>query len=499
MTAVFVGVPGCVGGGDGAAFVDNNGDFLANGRTLSHFEAIQIDPRSEDSAGPQFVVAEDLNDDGLIDLVSAWNQSQPVQVHLQRRPASDVIRFETLTLAGNVPVIAVAGLAVVDLDADARPDIAVLVKSSALEGPACMEGDTPEMGLSGIILTYLSPAEPAQTNQALAWKEVAIGASFLQGSGEASGPPEVGGYTCMAVGDIDSNGMVDLAATWNSGCGGGTTDVVVFTNQGPNGVRDGRWAAKMLPDSFVKGTVIKDVALGDIDRDGDLDVVVTLPDAPAANIRWFRNPARDVPDDYHFTEDEWQVGTIGQIAMGADIVRLSDVDRDGILDAVVRSSEGGLIQWFKGPPGPTTAPVRAIPWQVYTLAEFLEREPQALVVGDMNSDGYMEVVSAAEGGLMMFESREGPSLFDPWTEQFIIDDRPPENAPAAVAPVAGVPVVVDPAAVPQAESEGTLINSVLIVDIDGDGSDDIVATLDRGELSGLNNDALVWFRNTTRP
>ena len=46
---------------------------------------------------------------------------------------------------------------------------------------------------------------------------------------------------------------------------------------------------------------------------------------------------------------------------------------------------------------------------------------------------------------------------------------------------------------------GTLINTILVVDLDGDGANDLVTTLDRDGLSGLSNDALAWFRNTRRP
>ena len=66
----FVGCHGRYGTSDVGA---TSNDFLATGRTLSFFSAIQVDPRSEDSAGPQFVVAADLDSDGLLDLVSAWN------------------------------------------------------------------------------------------------------------------------------------------------------------------------------------------------------------------------------------------------------------------------------------------------------------------------------------------------------------------------------------------------------------------------------------------
>ncbi len=53
---------GCSGNYDGTS----GGDFLDSGRTASFFTALQVDPPSEDSAGPQFVVAEDLNADGLL-------------------------------------------------------------------------------------------------------------------------------------------------------------------------------------------------------------------------------------------------------------------------------------------------------------------------------------------------------------------------------------------------------------------------------------------------
>ncbi|MCH8148331.1 MAG: hypothetical protein IH987_10110 [Planctomycetes bacterium] len=42
----------------------------------------------------------------------------------------------------------------------------------------------------------------------------------------------------------------------------------------------------------------------------------------------------------------------------------------------------------------------------------------------------------------------------------------------------------------------TSINSLVAVDLDGDDASDVVATFDRSGLSGLTNDALVWFRNT---
>jgi hypothetical protein len=49
--------------------------FRNSGETLSFFTAVQVDPRSEDSAGPQFVTAGDLNGDGLVSAARRGNRS----------------------------------------------------------------------------------------------------------------------------------------------------------------------------------------------------------------------------------------------------------------------------------------------------------------------------------------------------------------------------------------------------------------------------------------
>ncbi len=493
--AIFSGCARVVTDGEGGT----TGDFLDTGRTLSNFIAIQVDPRSEDSAGPQFSAAGDLNGDGLVDVVSAWNQSQPLQIHLQRRSQSGTISFETVNIAGNIPVVTVAGLAIADFNRDNRPDIAVLVKHSLLPGAGCLSGDPPEDGLAGAIVLYLGPGDGRLANQSLAWEEVMIGTSFLSGLGSADGAPEEGGYTSMAVGDINADGNMDIVAAWNGACG--DNNVLLFTNQGPGQVRDGTWRIDALPDTIDNQT-IKDVALADIDGDGDLDVIMTRPPARSMNIRWLRNPTLDRLDDFHISNGEWQVGTVGQIDTNADIIRLGDVDLDGIVDVVVRSKAGGLIQWLKGPAGPTTLPVRNIPWQVFTLAEFTQRTPDALAVGDLDGGGRIEVIVSAAGGIVRFDAGSGDRVYDQWTETLIIDELPGPVSAQAAAPAAAPPLDPNappaatpaPATTPPADG-ATVINSIIVVDLDGDGLNDLIAPLDRTSLSGLTNDALVWFRN----
>jgi hypothetical protein len=484
LAVVLIGAVGC---GLVASVAPNDISRLfedERAAARSQFTPIQVDPTSEDSAGPAFVASGDIDGDGLLDVASAWNQSNPLQMHFQRR-INGAIAFETVTLVGDTPIDVVAGLAIEDLDGDGSNDIVVLVKHSGLASARCrVTGELVEGALAGAVLLYFNPGGAAESLNALLWTEVTLSQSEVAGAGPLNPDlPEVGGYTAMALGDIDGQNGPDIVVAWNpDACEGLGNRIDYFSNPGPLTARqENAWGLNPIELDL---PTVKSVAVLDVDGDGDLDIVSTYPDAGTLNVRWRRNPLIDVPDAFHISDETWRRGTIGQLATGADVITGGDLDGDGITDIVARSTNGGVIVWFKGPPNPTTDPVRNVPWQVFTIAEFTERTPETLALGDIDNDGRLELVASVSSGILWFEPISQARVYDQWSERLLEDDVLPP--PAVTDPNVNLDEVV---------VNDTVIHGLDLVDLDGDGRLDVLGTLDRRSQSGITNDAVIWYRN----
>jgi hypothetical protein len=516
-----------------SGFTSNaNGAADTGATTFSFFTQFQIDPRDEDSAGPKFVVAGDIDNDGLLDLATGWNESQPVQIHMQRRDAVGNVRFETITLAGTSPFVTLGGVKLGDVNGDGWLDVTVAIKNLGFfdtqpcvvpiqpaPGPACdqdLGGDPCGPGctelkpvdvFSGEIILLLSPGDAALLRNGDNWQEVEVSASLLAmrrdvpATREAS-EPEWNGYTDIEVGDIDGVNGPDIVVTYNEfvcPCDRPQhSRVDAYINPGSLAAGDGSaWTRVNVEDD---APAVKDAALLDVDGDGDLDVVATYTNSISQNVRWVRNPL--VPHtpggpggagQVVLGIPAWEHRPIGQLATGADVLAIADLDFDGHDDVLVRSvvgsGAGGVLQWFRSPNVPQREPIHPpnptparfdFPWQVYTLAELPARVPEGIAAGDLNNDGRVEAVVGIEGAVVWLAASDvAEAAFAEWNESPIIRDSAPD----------------DPEAPLDAPDTSTFINNVLIVDLDGDGFNDIVGTLDRREGSGVNNDILVWYRN----
>ena len=601
--------PGGTGGtdgepGEGPGGEDQGPVDLPSEETRSFFTAFQVDPVEEDTAGAKFVVAGDVDQDGLTDLVSAWNQSQPVQLHLQRRDPAGNISFRSITLAGTSPIAIVAGIELGMINGDDFPDVVVLVKATGFttlcpscEGNADLSGGGP---LDGQIIILFNPGDASLIPDGDRWDEVALinpfvslrsinnhFPGFLAGEiDDAITKPEESGFTGLAVGNIDGLPGDDIVVALNPtecetlGQKPAINTVDILLNPGPDLAQiPASWGITTTIGS-ASGPVtvrapltvmrdlpqVKDVEIYDIDGDTDLDVVATFTTAMSRNVRWARNPlvesgavavisgANDgigdvciggfndglscttdpeiclgapgteddgccSPTDWRFVSNTWENRPVGQVDTGADIISVGDADSDGFLDVAVRSTVGGVVQWFRRPntltlppefpPGGPNPDRQDFPWTVYTFTEVTDQEIQAIALGDVTGDGQNELLAAVDGGVFWFDATVGTTVYDPWFGNTIIQDSPDADAGTSQQDNTGggtdpddpdAPTIPD---VPGGTGVGvgavdtsTWINDLIVVDLDGDGKNDVVGTLDRRAGSGLSDDRIVWYRNT---
>ncbi|RJP36064.1 MAG: hypothetical protein C4547_08145 [Phycisphaerales bacterium] len=585
--------------------------------TLSFFKAFQIDPQAEDSAGPKFVQAADVDKDGLLDLVSAWNQSQPVQLHLQRRDEDDNISFRTITLGGTSPIALVAGVEFGQIndddgngviDDDDWLDVVILSKATGVAGfcPKA-EGPVAVSLLEGEIIILFSPGNDVEIPNGDRWTEMILVNVIVQDpwihnqypgidDGDFStmaATPELGGFTSLVVADIDGQNGDDIIVALNPAIcdelgqeppintvdlwiNPGPGDSEIFQMWGPN-------SSSVPVTIFADAPMVRDLEVMDIDSDGDLDIIATYTNSISQNIRWARNPlvphfpggpsgpdavsqggfdftdvcvgganeggacdadadclgvpggvctagscvGGTVPGGACTTDDDcpgatngtcapgfgrymannWELRPIASLDFGADVMTLGDVDADGADDVIVRSTAGQIVQWFRRPtfealepefPPPDPVPDRFnFPWQVYTLTEFSDRVPGGVTAGDIDGDRRLEVLVAAAGAVLWFDESTVLTPFDPWIENTIIQDETgtanvttPGSPGGQQQPPGGSGVGVTQVDI------STIINGLLIVDLDGDGFNDVIGTLDRRTGAGLSDDRLVWYRNT---
>ncbi len=538
--------------------------------TESFFLARSIDPATEDSAGAKFLDWGDIDRDGLPDFASAWNQSQVVQIHLQRRDSDGTVRFESVQVSGTAPIAIVAGLELADMDADGDLDIVLAIKHRGTVPFCSGNGLVNEDGFTGQVQILLNP-DGAELLRGAAWPAVEIFASdepnlrdFCrpgqddcnsslgqecmefphtspfglcvcdndfecesnqacvrgvcsfsparypvgsppEGGERALDTPEDGGITALGVGDMNGDGFPDIVITSNRPdppCEDSDNDLELYLNPGPGSITDARAWSDNPRYSDWRGTreivlerdipPLKDLILDDVDLDGDLDIIYTRPSATSANISWRANPLREAGAGAVGVASMWTRYPVGQVDGGADVMTLGDVDLDGFNDVVVRSNLGQVVQWFRRPgpgdllnndelPGQNPADVRTnVPWSVYVLIEVPDRVPLGIELGDINFDGQPEVVVGAEGSVLWLDSSAADSVFDSWTANLIADEGQLDDSLFAA-------------------SGPAFINDILILDIDCDGANDVLATIDRRDLSGLGSDVIVWFRNTLLP
>ncbi|MDE0263454.1 MAG: VCBS repeat-containing protein, partial [Bryobacterales bacterium] len=242
------------------------------------------------------------------------------------------------------------------------------------------------------------------------------------------------------------------------------------------------------------------------------DAALVLALALLASVVSCRTPGES---SGHWPDGAWARHTIDDSSLGADGVRLADINGDGRLDVTSPWEQGGQVRVYLNP-GPGGLRER---WPAVTVGEV--GDPEDAVFVDLDADGNMDVVSSCEGSTRSMFVHWGPAerekLLDP--DAWITEELPAASGiarwmfalPAQIDGKHGTDLIAG------AKGEGAQIGwfeappdprnlaawefhalydagwimTIRQQDVDLDGDSDIVATDRTGERRGA-----LWLENT---
>lgn len=179
------------------------------------------------------------------------------------------------------------------------------------------------------------------------------------------------------VGDIDNDGMEDLAVSYLGAGSAGDFLARVYLNSGAGFAPTPSWRAGDRHSSF-------DCCLGDVDLDGDLDLAISAGDAYSGEVdsaRIYRNNAGTLD-----TLPGWTAGN----GVASDAIRFCDIDNDGDPDLFV--GQRRRISMYRNNAGvlettPSWVATRNVGWCL------------RLAFADYDLDGFLDLAAACNDQL----------------------------------------------------------------------------------------------------
>ncbi len=172
----------------------------------------------------------------------------------------------------------------------------------------------------------------------------------------------------IELADLDKDGKLDIVTRDQSDFGAKAGDKVYLWRQD----KGDKWVSRIIECPHGEG-----LALGDLDRDGDPDVII-------GGI-WFENPGS-------ILDGPWQAHRFGDWHPSAS-VELADINGDGRPDVVLSPSELAgnwyRLSWFEAP-----ADAKQAGWAEHIIVDRIECVIHGLATADFNRDGAVDIAAS---------------------------------------------------------------------------------------------------------
>ena len=317
----------------------------------------------DSSHGADGVKLADINQDGLMDVTTGWEQGGITRVYLH--PGHDAVgmRWPAVTV-GKTP--SAEDAVFVDLDADGALDVV----------------DSCEVNTNTMFVHW----RPQLTNDLLdskRWKRDVLPASKGRMAWMFAWPMQV-----------DGQHGVDLIA------GGKSEGAELGWFEAPP---DGRRLDEYRWHSITPVGWVMSIWKRDIDGDGDVDIVTSDRRGPLQSCRWLENPG---PGPQR--RMQWASHFMGE-TRGVEVMSmtLADLDQDGLEDALVAARDFQILYLRR-------LDRTGRRWDTHKIpADFEAGNTRAVEVGDINLDGRLDLVfttwrSQGKHGVLWLESETTP-------------------------------------------------------------------------------------------